>query len=89
MELFARPIYLFYFLPAAAATALVFWAGRKLKQRAVNALFGPAAYAKLTEHLRPARAWRTAMCSFTKIMVKIIRVHMHRLFHSGFFGNNS
>lgn len=61
MELFARPIYLFYFLPAAAATALVFWAGRKLKQRAVNALFGPAAYAKLTEHLRPARAWRTAM----------------------------
>lgn len=61
MELFARPVYLLFFLPAAAVTALVFWAGTKLKNRAVNALFGPAAYAKLTAHLRPASAWRTVM----------------------------
>lgn len=61
MELFARPVYLLYFLPAAALTALVFWAGRKLKERAVNALFGRAAYAKLTAHLRPVSAWRTAL----------------------------
>lgn len=61
MELFARPIYLLYFLPAAAITALVFWAGGKLKNRAINALFGASAYAKLTEHLRPASMWRTAM----------------------------
>lgn len=61
MELFARPVYLLYFVPAAALTALVFWAGRKLKERAVNALFGRAAYAKLTVHLRPVSAWRTAL----------------------------
>lgn len=61
MELFARPFYLLFFLPAAAVTALVFWAGGKLKNRAVNALFGTAAYAKLTAHLRPVSAWRTAM----------------------------
>lgn len=61
MELFARPVYLLYFVPAAALTALVFWAGRKLKERAVNALFGRAAYAKLTAHLRPVSAWRTAL----------------------------
>lgn len=61
MELFARPVYLLCFLPAAALTALVFWAGRKLKERAVNALFGRSAYAKLTAHLRPESAWRTAL----------------------------
>ena len=61
MELFARPVYLLCFLPAAALTALVCWAGRKLKERAVNALFGRAAYAKLTAHLRPVSAWRTAL----------------------------
>lgn len=61
MELFARPVYLLYFVSAAALTALVFWAGRKLKERAVNALFGRAAYAKLTAHLRPVSAWRTAL----------------------------
>ncbi len=61
MELFAHPVYLLYFLPVAAATALVFWAGRNLKRRAVHALFGPAAYAKLTQNLRPANAWRTAL----------------------------
>lgn len=61
MELFAHPIYFFYFLPAAALTALVFWAGGKLKRRAVRALFGPAAYEKLTQNLRPASGWRTAL----------------------------
>lgn len=61
MELFARPVYLLCFLPAAALTALVCWAGRKLKERAVNALFGRSAYAKLTAHLRPVSAWRTAL----------------------------
>lgn len=61
MELFARPVYLLYFVPTAALTALVFWAGRKLKERAVNALFGRAAYVKLTAHLRPVSAWRTAL----------------------------
>ncbi len=59
MELFARPVYLLYFLPAAALTALIFWAGGKLKRRAVNALFGHAAYAKLTAHLRPIGMGRT------------------------------
>lgn len=61
MELFARPVYLLYFLPAAGLTALVFWAGAALKRRAVHALFGPAAYAKLTKNLRPAGPWRTAL----------------------------
>ncbi len=61
MELFAHPIYLLYFVPAAALTAIVFWAGKKLKQRAVNALFGTAAYNKLTAHLRPANPWRTVI----------------------------
>ena len=61
MELFARPVYLLYLIPAAALTALVFWAGGKLKERAVNALFGRAAYAKLTAHLRPVSAWRTTL----------------------------
>lgn len=61
MELFAHPIYLFYFLAAAGLTALVFWAGGKLKRRAVGALFGPAAYEKLTRGLPPANPWRTVL----------------------------
>lgn len=61
MELFAHPIYFFYFLPAAGLTALVFWAGGKLKRRAIHFLFGPQAYQKLTQNLRPAAKWRTAL----------------------------
>lgn len=61
MELFARPLYLFYFIPAALVTLLVFWAGTRLKRRAVRALFGSAAYAKLTANLRPESRWRTVL----------------------------
>lgn len=57
MELFADPVFLLYFLPAALFVGLAAWLGAKLKRRLVAALFGPAAYAKLTEGLRPV-TWR-------------------------------
>ncbi|MBQ7908849.1 MAG: VWA domain-containing protein [Elusimicrobiaceae bacterium] len=47
MELFEQPIYFLYFLGALAAGGLVFWLGKKLKQRLVCALFGPMAYRRL------------------------------------------
>lgn len=48
MELFAKPIYLLYFLPVLAALLLVWWSGARLKRNIICALFGPAAYQKLT-----------------------------------------
>ncbi len=58
MELFAKPIYLLYFLPAAALIGLCAWLGQKRKNALIRALFGPQAYAKLTDRLRPVSRWR-------------------------------
>lgn len=52
MELFGKPIFFIYFLFAALAAGAIWLAGGKLKNRAVNAFFGPQAYAKLTAGLR-------------------------------------
>ncbi len=57
MELFADPMFLLYFLPAALFVGLAAWLGAKLKRRLTAALFGPKAYAKLTAGLRPV-TWR-------------------------------
>ena len=52
MELFGKPIFFIYFLFAALAAGAIWLAGNKLKNRAINAFFGPQAYAKLTGGLR-------------------------------------
>ena len=48
MELFEQPVYFLYFLIALLALWAVYWAGGKIKGRIVHALFGPAAYARLS-----------------------------------------
>ncbi len=53
MELFAQPLFLLYFIPTILVVGIVAWAGKKLKNRLIQALFGPQAYAKMTERLRP------------------------------------
>ncbi|MBR4592723.1 MAG: VWA domain-containing protein, partial [Elusimicrobiaceae bacterium] len=53
MELFARPLFLLYFIPALVGILLLFWAGRRLKNRAIRILFTPSAYVKLTAPLYP------------------------------------
>lgn len=52
MELFGKPIFFIYFLVAALAAGAIWATGNKLKNRAINAFFGPQAYAKLTQNLR-------------------------------------
>lgn len=52
MELFGKPLFFIYFILAAAAAGGIWLLGNKIKNRAINAFFGPAAYAKLTQHLR-------------------------------------
>ncbi|WP_428074161.1 vWA domain-containing protein [Candidatus Avelusimicrobium luingense] len=61
MELFARPLFLLYALPAIAGALVLFWLGGKLKRRAERILFSSQAYAKLTADLRPQTKWRTAL----------------------------
>ena len=65
MELFARPLFLLYFLPVLVGVLLLFWVGKKLKNRVVLALFSPQTYAELTAGLRPESAWRTALMGLT------------------------
>ena len=65
MELFARPLYLLYALPALAAVLAVLWLGGKLKHRAQRILFSLQAYAKLTADLRPQTRWRGALVVLT------------------------
>ena len=61
MELFAHPFFLLYFVPVLAGVLVLFWAGKKLKNRAVRALFSPQTYAQLTVGLRPESAGRTVL----------------------------
>ena len=63
MELFARPLFLLYFIPALVGVLVLFWAGNKLKNKAVCALFSPQTYAQLTADLRPKSVWRTVLMS--------------------------
>ena len=58
MELFAKPVFLLYFIPAALLAGLGAWLGLKYKNRLIRALFGAQAYAKLTAGLRPISRWR-------------------------------
>lgn len=59
MELFGKPIFFLYFIFAAAAAGALFWAGKRLKNRVIQALFGAEAYQKLTESLRLNHTWNT------------------------------
>lgn len=61
MNLFATPVYLIYLLPALAGILCVWWLGRKLKNHFIRALFGQAAFEKLTAHLRPDSLWRMVL----------------------------
>lgn len=56
MELFEKPVYFIYFLGALLALWAVCWLGGQIKRRAVAALFGPAAYARLSGG---GDAWKT------------------------------
>ncbi len=49
MGLFEKPVYFLYFLAALGAVGLLCRLGRVLKHRVLRALFGPAAYARLTQ----------------------------------------
>ena len=64
MELFARPLFLLYFVPALAVVLVVFWAGRQLKNRIVRILFTPTAYQKMTADLLPESRWRAVVMCF-------------------------
>lgn len=48
MELFDNPVWFLYFFAALGAAGAVYWLGGKIKSRVVAALFGPAAYARLS-----------------------------------------
>lgn len=61
MELFAHPLFLLYFVPALAAVLFLFWAGRYLKNRAVQILFTQTAYEKMTANLLPESYWRSVL----------------------------
>ncbi len=61
MELFARPLFLMYLVPALAVVLFLFWAGRRLQQRAVRILFSTNTYKKLTAHLLPQSKWRAVL----------------------------
>lgn len=61
MELFAKPIFLLYFIPVCLGVGLVAWAGFKLKNRLIHTLFGLPAYTKLTAGLRPVTHWRITL----------------------------
>jgi Ca-activated chloride channel family protein len=73
MNLFASPHY-FLYLPVILAVSLaVIWLGNVRKKSILHALFGPAAYRKLTKDLRPVPVWRNALflggivCLFTAL----------------------
>ena len=61
MELFARPLFLLYSIPALAAVLFLFWAGRYFKNRAIRILFTPSAYEKMTANLRAESYGRTVL----------------------------
>lgn len=48
MQLFEQPIYFLYALAVLALLGLVFWLGGKIKRSITQALFAPAAFARLT-----------------------------------------
>lgn len=67
MELFAKPLFLLYFLPVLAGVLVIFWLGKRLKQRAISLLFSHPTYAKLTANLRPetlVRPWLMVLAVF-------------------------
>lgn len=61
MELFAKPLFLLYFIPVAGGLFLTLWLGNLLKNRALRQLFSPQAYAKLTAQLRMVSGWRVSL----------------------------
>ena len=69
MELFAKPIFLLYLIPALLAAGLAAWLGLKFKNRLISILFGPLAYAKLTAGLRPVTRWRGALFFLTLLFL--------------------
>ncbi len=48
MQLFEQPVYFLYALAVLALLGLVFWLGGKIKRHITDALFAPAAFARLT-----------------------------------------
>ena len=61
MELFAKPIFLLYLIPALALLLAVLWLGGRLVRRYEQKLFGVAALRQLTAHLRPVSRWRNTL----------------------------
>lgn len=59
MNVFAKPIYLLYFIPVFIGLLLVIWLGHKLKAHYTRTLFGNQAYQKLTASLRKISTTRT------------------------------
>jgi len=59
MNLFAKPIYLLYFIPALLVLLLAVWLGNKRKKHYTQLLFGAQVYQKLTASLRQTSAART------------------------------
>ncbi|MBP5430569.1 MAG: VWA domain-containing protein [Elusimicrobiaceae bacterium] len=57
MKLFAHPIFLLYFVPAALAVGIVLWWGKRRTNKLLNRLFGTV-YPQLTKELRPVSKWR-------------------------------
>lgn len=65
MELFAKPIFLLYALVALIGLWFLLWLGHKLTRHYTRLLFGPQAYAQLTQHLKPVSRWKNtflALC---------------------------
>ena len=59
MNLFAKPLYLVYFLPVLLGLLLIIWLGRKRKEHYTKLLFGASSYQKLTASLRVPSVART------------------------------
>ncbi len=66
MELFAKPVFLVYFIPVLLFAGLAAWLGFKIKNHLIGSLFGAEAYAKLTADLRPVTKWRN-VCFFLSL----------------------
>ncbi len=49
MQLFEQPIYWIYAIVALAVLGVVYWLGKSLKKHTVSVLFGPTAYARLSD----------------------------------------
>lgn len=61
MELFARPIFLFYMCLALAGLGIVWWMGNQIKKRAVRILFAANSYKELTAALRKPSPWHALL----------------------------